>query len=117
MCVILISLRSRPHCRRPIFVIRHWLSCGHSQVFFYEVCSNHTIIDPNKVNGPLGEASATAILQAWVDKLEWTEDRCVEIKDYTPLDFQCLVRFLTLFSFLFLICPAGSDLLRWGKGH
>jgi hypothetical protein len=85
--------------------------------FFYEVCSNHTIIDPNKVNGPLGEASATAILQAWVDKLEWTEDRCVEIKDYTPLDFQCLVGSLTLFSFLFLICPASSDLLGWGKGH
>jgi hypothetical protein len=85
--------------------------------FFDEVCSNRTIIDPNEVNGSLGKALATAILQAWVDTLEWTEDRCVEIKDYTPQDFQRLVRSLTLFSFLFLIRPAGSDLLGWGKGH
>ena len=33
VCVILISLRSRPHRRRPISVICKWLSRGHSQVF------------------------------------------------------------------------------------
>jgi hypothetical protein len=43
-----------------------------------------TIIDPNEVNGPLGDASTAAILQARVDKLEQTKDRCVEIKDHTP---------------------------------
>ena len=33
VCVILISLRSRPHRRRPISFIRKWLSRGHSRVF------------------------------------------------------------------------------------
>ena len=54
---------------------------------FDKVCLNRTIIDLNEVNGPLGDASAAAILQAWVDKLERTEDRCVEIKDHTPQIF------------------------------
>ena len=32
-------------------------------------------------------------------------------------DFQRLVRSLTLFFLFFLVRPAGSDLLGWGKGH
>ena len=98
VCVILMSFRSRPHRRRPISAIRKWLSAGIPE-FFDEVCPNRTIIDPNEVNGPLGDASAAAIFQAWVDKLEWTEDRCVEIKDRIPQIFN--LSLCSLFSSLF----------------
>jgi hypothetical protein len=73
------------HFRHPqVALPRSFL--GSFPSFFDEVCSNRTIIDliidPNEVNGPLGDALAAAIFQAWVDKLdkleqelEWTEDR------------------------------------------
>ncbi|KAI0246304.1 hypothetical protein BJV78DRAFT_1364921 [Lactifluus subvellereus] len=51
--------------------------------FFNEVCPNPTIIDPQEINGALSDTSAAAVLQAWVDKLERTEDRCVEIKEHS----------------------------------
>jgi hypothetical protein len=41
---------------------------------------------------------------------------CRDQGSYTP-DFQRLVCSLTLFSFLFLVRPASSDLLGWGKRH
>jgi hypothetical protein len=50
--------------------------------FFYEVCPNPTIIDSTVINGGLSEPSAATTLQAWFDKLEKTEDRCVEIKEH-----------------------------------
>ena len=55
--------------------------------FFDEVCPNRTIIDRDKVNGALERASAATIIRAWLDELERTEDRCVEIKDYSPQIF------------------------------
>ncbi|KAF8496238.1 hypothetical protein F5888DRAFT_1794754 [Russula emetica] len=55
--------------------------------FFDEVCPTRTVIDRDKINGALGGASAATILQAWLDELERTEDRCVEIKDHTPQIF------------------------------
>ncbi|KAI0245903.1 hypothetical protein BJV78DRAFT_1136456 [Lactifluus subvellereus] len=51
--------------------------------FFNQVCPNPTIIDCQEINGGLSDASATTILQAWIDKLEQTEDRCVEIKEHS----------------------------------
>jgi hypothetical protein len=55
--------------------------------FFDQVCPTRTVIDRDKINGALGGASAATILQAWLDELERTEDRCVEIKDNTPQIF------------------------------
>jgi hypothetical protein len=55
--------------------------------YFDEVCPNRTIIDRNEVNSALGDASAATILQAWLDKLERTEDRCVEIEGDSPQIF------------------------------
>jgi hypothetical protein len=48
----------------------------------------------------LGDASAATIFQAWLDKLERTEDRCVEIKDHTPqiFDFWYVLSPCPLFS-------------------
>ncbi|KAH9955513.1 hypothetical protein BGW80DRAFT_1566152 [Lactifluus volemus] len=46
--------------------------------FFKEVCANRTIIDCKKVNATLLDTPATTIVQTWIDKLERTEDRCVE---------------------------------------
>src|SRR5882757_5982667 len=77
--------------------------------FFAQVCPNPTVIDREQVNGLLPGASAATLVQAWVDKLGQTEDRCVEIRhDVWPVfDLWCvLLRFL---------CSAGSDLLD-GKG-
>ncbi|KAH9960233.1 hypothetical protein BGW80DRAFT_1464419 [Lactifluus volemus] len=51
--------------------------------FFNEVCPNPTIIDSTEINGGLSEPSAATTLQAWIDKLEKTEDGCVEIKEHS----------------------------------
>ena len=51
--------------------------------FFNQVCPNPTIIDCQEVNNGLPNTSAAMILQAWIDKLERTEDRCVEIKEHS----------------------------------
>jgi hypothetical protein len=51
--------------------------------FFNKVCPNRTIIDGKEVTGALSDASAATILQAWIDKLERTEDRCVEISEFS----------------------------------
>jgi hypothetical protein len=51
--------------------------------FFKEVCPNPTIIDRESFNAPLSGASAATILQAWIDLLERTEDRCIEVKEYS----------------------------------
>ena len=83
VCVILISLRSRPHRRRPISAIRKWLTRGHFRVFFDEVCSIRTIINPNEVNGPLGDESTGPFFQTWLDKLEQMEGRCEDKGSYT----------------------------------
>ncbi|KAI0291368.1 hypothetical protein B0F90DRAFT_1777336 [Multifurca ochricompacta] len=59
--------------------------------FFNEVCPNRTIIDRIEVDGALPDASAATLLQAWLDKLEQTEDRCVEIKEHSGQIFNYLV--------------------------
>ncbi|KAI0270422.1 hypothetical protein BC834DRAFT_967221 [Gloeopeniophorella convolvens] len=51
--------------------------------FFNEVCPNRTVIDKAEVNDALSDASASTILQAWLDKLERVDDRCIEIKEYS----------------------------------
>ncbi|KAH9966164.1 hypothetical protein BGW80DRAFT_1230443 [Lactifluus volemus] len=51
--------------------------------FFNEVCPNRTIINSTEINGRLSKPSAATTLQAWIDKLEKTEDRCVEIKEHS----------------------------------
>jgi hypothetical protein len=51
--------------------------------FFNQVCPNPTIIDREAFNAPLSGASAATILQAWLDLLERTEDRCIEVKEYS----------------------------------
>ncbi|KAI0061373.1 hypothetical protein BV25DRAFT_1826885 [Artomyces pyxidatus] len=48
--------------------------------FFDLVCVNRTVIDRETVNGPMPDASAAAIYQAWIEKLEAVEDPCVEIE-------------------------------------
>ena len=69
--------------------------------FFNVVCPNPTIIDRESFNAPLSTASAATILQAWVDLLERTEDRCVEVKEYSGqiFDYWCVI-----FSLLVLVC-------------
>ncbi|KAI9432216.1 hypothetical protein H4582DRAFT_1122671 [Lactarius indigo] len=51
--------------------------------FFNEVCPNRTIIDREAFNAPLSGASAATILQAWLNLLERTEDRCIEVKEFS----------------------------------
>jgi len=46
--------------------------------FFKEVCPNPTVIDPNVISSVLLDHTAANIVQAMLDKLERTEDRCVE---------------------------------------
>jgi hypothetical protein len=45
--------------------------------FYKKVCPNPTIINPYEIKDVLREASAATVLQAWLDKLERTEDWCV----------------------------------------
>ncbi|KAH8999627.1 hypothetical protein EDB86DRAFT_650453 [Lactarius hatsudake] len=59
--------------------------------FFNEVCPNRTIIDREAVNAPLSGASAATILQAWLDLLERTEDRCIEVREYSGQIFDYLL--------------------------
>jgi hypothetical protein len=63
--------------------------------FFDEVCPNRTVIDCQEINGMLSNASAATILQAWVDKLEQTEDRCVEVKEHSGQIFDLSCVFLS----------------------
>jgi hypothetical protein len=71
--------------------------------YFDKVCPTRTVIDRDEISRELGEASAATILQAWLDKLERTEDRCVEIKDHTP----------QIFDFWYVLsCPALPYLFR-----
>ena len=72
--------------------------------FFDQVCPSPTIIDRREVNAALSDPSAATILQAWLDKLERTEDRCVEIKGSTGqiFDFMCVCS-------AFLLQPYLSD--------
>jgi len=60
--------------------------------FFNEVCPTRTVIDREAFNAPLSGASAATVLQAWVNLLERTEDRCVEVKEYSGqiFDFWCV---------------------------
>ena len=82
--------------------------------FFDEVCPTRTVIDRDKISGALGDASAATILQAWLDALERTEDRCVEIQDHTPqiFDFWYALSLPVLPSLS--VCLAGSN-LPWEK--
>jgi len=82
--------------------------------FFDEVCPTRTVIDRDKISGALGGASAATILQAWLDALERTEDRCVEIMDHTPQIFDFWYA-LSPSSLLFYVCLTGSDLSAWEK--
>jgi hypothetical protein len=61
---------------------------------FKKVCPNPTIIDPDEVKDALRDASAATLIQAWINRLERTEDRCVEIKAHTMqvFDFWCVFR-------------------------
>jgi hypothetical protein len=68
--------------------------------FFNQVCPTRTVIDRDKVSGALGDASAATIFQAWVDELERTEDRCVEIKGNNQIFDFWYVLSSTLFHLL-----------------
>jgi hypothetical protein len=61
--------------------------------FFNQVCPNRTVIDSREVNNALSDASAATLLQAWVDKLEQTEDRCIEIEEHSGqiFDLWCVI--------------------------
>jgi hypothetical protein len=65
--------------------------------FFNQVCPNPTIIDREEVNRALPDASAATIMQAWLHKLEQTDDRCIEIKEFSGqiFDFWCALARLT----------------------
>jgi hypothetical protein len=69
--------------------------------FFKEVCPHPTVIDPTEIRDALGEASAATLVQAWLEKLDRTEDRCVEIKLYTMqiFDFMCVLPYSRPFTF------------------
>jgi len=60
--------------------------------FFDEVCPERTVIDCEAVNAPLSRASAATILQAWLNLLDRTDDRCVEVKEFSGqiFDFWCV---------------------------
>ena len=60
--------------------------------YFKEVCPNPTVIDPDEIKDAFRDASAANLMQAWIDKLERTKDRCVEIKAHTMqvFDFWCV---------------------------
>jgi len=75
------------------------LPLGHAE-FFTQVWPNPTTIDPRSSQRQLQDASV-----AWIDRLEWTEDWCVEIWNAWPIfDLWC--------AFLRFLCSAGSG----GKG-
>ena len=61
--------------------------------FFKEVCQNPTIIDPSEISSGIWDHTAANVVQAVLDKLERTEDRCVEVKaDARPIfDFMCVL--------------------------
>ena len=60
--------------------------------FFNQVCPNPTIIYCKAFNAPLSGASATTIFQAWLELLERTEDRCIEVKEKSGqiFDYMCV---------------------------
>ena len=66
--------------------------------YFKKVCPNPTIIDQDEMKDELRGVSAASIFQAWIYKLERTEDRCVEIKAHTTqiFDFWCVFAFSPL---------------------
>jgi hypothetical protein len=70
--------------------------------FFDQVCQTRTVIDRDTISSALGGASAATILQAWLDELERTEDRCVEIKENTP----------QIFDFWYALSPTHPSLFR-----
>ena len=55
--------------------------------FFHKVCETKTVINPSEVNGQIPDASAATLVQAWVDKLNQVDDRCVEIEAKTQQIF------------------------------
>jgi hypothetical protein len=66
--------------------------------FFDKVCPNPTIIDRDAFDA-LSGGSAAGIFQAWLDLLERTEDRCIEVKEYSGQIFNYLcVNLRSLFS-------------------
>jgi hypothetical protein len=83
--------------------------------FYKKVCPNPTIIDPYGIKDVLREASAATVLQAWLDKLERTEDRCAEITVHMMqiFDFWCVL--LCPRPFLVLICGSGGGRLSFGE--
>jgi hypothetical protein len=66
--------------------------------FFNQVCPNPTIIDREEVDRALTNASAATIIQAWLHKLEQTDDRCIEIKEFSGqiFDYMCALARPTL---------------------
>lgn len=100
-CVIFIS----PSISGPIAGDPFPSSAGASPAvipeFFDQVCPTRTVIDRDEISRTLGDASAATILQAWLDKLDRTEDRCVEIKEHTPqiFDFWYALSHLALLPF------------------
>jgi hypothetical protein len=62
--------------------------------FFNDVCPNPTIIDRKAFYAPLSDASAATIFQTWIDLLERTDDRCIEVKEYSGqiFDYLCVNR-------------------------
>lgn len=55
--------------------------------FFHNVCETKTVINPSEVNGQIPDASAATLVQAWVDKLNQVDNRCVEIEAKTQQIF------------------------------
>lgn len=49
--------------------------------YFYEICKDREIIGSYAVNGPLADASAEALIQAWMQRM--APHRCVEV-ELTP---------------------------------
>ncbi|KAH9012602.1 hypothetical protein EDB83DRAFT_2233677 [Lactarius deliciosus] len=58
--------------------------------FFNEVCPNRTTIDREAFDA-LSGASAATIFQGWLNLLERTEDRCIEVKEYSGQIFNYLL--------------------------
>ncbi|KAI0289296.1 hypothetical protein BC826DRAFT_1032786 [Russula brevipes] len=60
--------------------------------FFNQVCPNLTIIDRQEVDRALPvNASAATIVRAWLHKLEQTDDRCIEIKEFSGQIFDYML--------------------------
>ena len=78
--------------------------------FFHNVCETKTVINPSEVNGQIPDASAATLVQAWVDKLNQVDNRCVEIEAKTQQIFD-------FWSVTSIVIPLSASALTQNNTH